>query len=125
MASWSPVSTAVACCIAAAGCGAGGSESLASRAEAVCLHDAGSPRLELVHLRALHEPRLGPLVAALARVVDDAGWLHVAAVSGDSQMGMSAENLGRRAAARARVAAQALGAPSCSKVRTSWSAASR
>jgi hypothetical protein len=113
MASWSRASTALACCLAAAGCGAGGGESLAQRAEAVCVRDAGSPRLELVHLRRLHEPKLAPLVVALARVVDDADWLHVAAVSGDSQMGMSAENLGRRAAAQAHVAARALGAPSC------------
>jgi hypothetical protein len=109
MASWSRVS-ALAFCFVAASCGG---ESLAHRAQAVCSRDADSPPRELADLRALHEPALQPLVAALARAVDDARWLHIAAVSGDSEMGMSAENLGRRALAQARAEARKIGAPAC------------
>jgi hypothetical protein len=53
-------------------------------------------------------------VRALREEADDARWLRVAVASGDTELGMSATNLGRRAAVRAHAAALAVGARRCS-----------
>jgi hypothetical protein len=110
MPSWSRVS-AICCCALAAGCG--GSTSVADRANAVCRDHAFTIRDRAHALAALHEVRLGALVRALREEADDARWLRVAVASGDTELGMSATNLGRRAAARARAQALAVDARDC------------
>jgi hypothetical protein len=109
MPSWSRVS-AVACCAVAAGCGAA---SVAQRADATCRAHALTIRDRADALAALREPRLRPLVRALRAESDDLRWFRVAAASGDTELAMSATNLGRRAQRRARAAAGAVHAPAC------------
>jgi hypothetical protein len=109
MRSWS-LASAVVCCVVAAGCGGA---SLAHRAEATCRDNALTIGGRADALAGLREPRLAPLVRALRAEADDLHWLRVAAASGDTELAMSATNLGRRAGRRAHAAAAALGAPAC------------
>ena len=96
---------------ALAGCG--GATSVSDRVRAICTRDAGAPKRELRDLHALDDARVAPLTRALSDALEDVYWLRVAAASGDTELGMSASNLGRRAAARIHAAATSLGAPEC------------
>jgi hypothetical protein len=101
----------VACVATPAACGSG--KSVGDRVRAICLRDSQAPQTELRELRAIGDERVVRLARALGDAVEDMYWLHVAAASGDSQLGMSATNLGNRAAARVHAAALALGTPEC------------
>lgn len=112
-----------ACVLLVAACGGPG---FAKRADDVCTREARALRAapdyqhrvviaqgELVELRALRAPELHDLVAALAREVDAADRLRIAATIGDTESAAGAYHQGQVATADARAAARRAGIPSC------------